>query len=81
MPSRGTGVLGVVLLLLLLVAAAVAFVWTMRVGDIGARAVWNPDRYRAARPAGSRLNDNAASGETRSTILGSVTFVTLITLR
>lgn len=37
-----TGVLGVVLLLLLLATAAVATLWTIRVGDIGARAVWNP---------------------------------------
>lgn len=32
----------VVLLLALVAAAAVAFVWVARVGDIGARAVWNP---------------------------------------
>jgi hypothetical protein len=37
------GPLGLVLLLLLLAAAAVATVWTARVGDIGARAVWNPN--------------------------------------
>ena len=37
-----TGVLGIVLLLLLLATAAVATLWTIRVGDIGARAVWNP---------------------------------------
>ena len=35
--------LGLVMLLLLLAAAAVALVWTARVGDIGARAVWNPN--------------------------------------
>jgi hypothetical protein len=39
--SRGP--LGLVMLLLLLAAAAVALVWTARVGDIGARAVWNPN--------------------------------------
>jgi hypothetical protein len=39
-PSRGP--LGVVLLVLLLVVGAAAFVWVARVGDIGARAVWNP---------------------------------------
>ncbi len=38
--SRGP--LGVVLLGLLLVVGAVALVWVIRVGDIGARAVWNP---------------------------------------
>jgi hypothetical protein len=37
-----TGALGIVLLLLLLAAAVVATLWTVRVGDIGARAVWNP---------------------------------------
>jgi hypothetical protein len=35
--------LNLVLLLLLVVAAAAAFVWTARVGDIGSRAVWNPN--------------------------------------
>jgi glucan phosphoethanolaminetransferase (alkaline phosphatase superfamily) len=39
--SRGP--LGVVLLVLLLVIGAVAFIWVARVGDIGARAVWNPN--------------------------------------
>jgi hypothetical protein len=39
-PSRRP--LGLVLLALLLATAAVALVWTVRVGDIGARAVWNP---------------------------------------
>jgi hypothetical protein len=39
--SRGP--LGVVLLGLLLVVGAVALVWVIRVGDIGARAVWNPN--------------------------------------
>ena len=34
--------LNLILLLLLLVVGAAAFVWTARVGDIGARAVWNP---------------------------------------
>jgi hypothetical protein len=38
--SRGP--LGVVLLGLLLVVGAVALVWVARVGDLGARAVWNP---------------------------------------
>jgi hypothetical protein len=38
--SRGP--LGVVLLGLLLVVGVVALVWVIRVGDIGARAVWNP---------------------------------------
>jgi hypothetical protein len=37
-----TGALGIVLLLLLLATSAVATFWTIRVGDIGARAVWNP---------------------------------------
>jgi uncharacterized membrane protein len=42
-PGRSSrGPLGPVLLLLLVVAAAVALVWTARVGDIGSRAVWNP---------------------------------------
>ena len=36
------GALGIVLLLLLLAAAVLAALWTVRVGDIGARAVWNP---------------------------------------
>ncbi len=39
--SRGP--LGVVLLVLLLTVGAVATVWVIRVGDIGARAVWNPN--------------------------------------
>jgi hypothetical protein len=39
--SRGP--LGVVLLGLLLVVGLVAMVWVIRVGDIGARAVWNPN--------------------------------------
>ena len=39
--SRGP--LGVVLLVLLLVVGAIALVWVARVGDIGARAVWNPN--------------------------------------
>lgn len=30
------------LLVLLLAAGVVAFIWTYRVGDLGARAVWNP---------------------------------------
>jgi hypothetical protein len=38
--SRGP--IGVVLLVLMLVVGAAAFVWVVRVGDIGARAVWNP---------------------------------------
>jgi hypothetical protein len=37
-----TGALGVVLVLAVLAASAVAALWTVRVGDIGARAVWNP---------------------------------------
>ena len=32
----------IVLLLLLLAAGAMAFIWVGRVGDLGARAVWNP---------------------------------------
>ena len=36
------GPLGVVLLVLLLAVGAAALVWTVRVGDIGARAVWAP---------------------------------------
>ena len=39
--SRGP--LGVVLLVLLLAVGASALVWVGRVGDIGARAVWNPN--------------------------------------
>ena len=39
--SRGP--LGVVLLILLLLVGLVALVWVARVGDIGARAVWNPN--------------------------------------
>jgi hypothetical protein len=41
----GTGqsaILRVGLPVLLVVVAAVAFVWVVRVGDLGARAVWNP---------------------------------------
>jgi hypothetical protein len=38
--SRGP--LGVVLLALLLVVGVVALIWVIRVGDLGARAVWNP---------------------------------------
>ena len=37
-----TGALGIVLILLVLAASVVAALWTVRVGDIGARAVWNP---------------------------------------
>jgi uncharacterized membrane protein len=40
-PRRGP--LGLILLVLLLAAAAAAMVWVGRVGDIGARAVWNPN--------------------------------------
>jgi uncharacterized membrane protein len=40
-PSRSP--LGLILLALLVAVAAVAFVWTARVGDIGSRAVWNPN--------------------------------------
>ncbi len=43
--SRTTGgsrPLNLILLVLLLLVAAVALVWTGRVGDIGSRAVWNP---------------------------------------
>jgi len=36
------GPLNLILLVLLLVAAAAALFWVVRVGDIGARAVWNP---------------------------------------
>jgi uncharacterized membrane protein len=39
--SRGP--LGVVLLVLLLLVGIVATIWVIRVGDIGARAVWNPN--------------------------------------
>jgi uncharacterized membrane protein len=43
-PARSSrGPLGLVLLVLLIAAAAVAFIWTARVGDIGSRAVWNPN--------------------------------------
>jgi hypothetical protein len=38
----GRRVLHLIRLVLLLLVAAAAFVWTARVGDIGARAVWNP---------------------------------------
>lgn len=41
--GAGRGPLGLVLVLLLVAAAAVALVWTARVGDIGSRAVWNPN--------------------------------------
>jgi hypothetical protein len=41
--KRSRGPLGLVLLVLLLVVGAVAFIWVARVGDIGARAVWNPN--------------------------------------
>jgi hypothetical protein len=41
--AGGRRPLNLVLLLLLVVAAAAAFVWTARVGDIGSRAVWNPN--------------------------------------
>ena len=41
-PGGGRRVLNLILLGLLLLVAVVAFVWTARVGDIGARAVWNP---------------------------------------
>jgi len=41
--TGGSRPLNLILLLLLLVVAAAAFVWTARVGDIGARAVWNPN--------------------------------------
>jgi hypothetical protein len=39
----GRGPLGLVLLVLLLAAAVAAMVWVGRVGDIAARAVWNPN--------------------------------------
>jgi hypothetical protein len=39
-PRRGP--LNLVLLMLLLIVAAAALFWVVRVGDIGARAVWNP---------------------------------------
>jgi hypothetical protein len=39
--SRGP--LGVVLLVLLLAVGAAALLWVVRVGDLGARAVWNPN--------------------------------------
>ena len=50
-----TGALGIVLLLLLLAAAVVAALWTVRVGDIGARAVWNPTWTGLFRTARARL--------------------------
>lgn len=37
--SRG---IGIILLALLLTAGSMAVVWVIRVGDLGARAVWNP---------------------------------------
>ena len=40
-PSRGP--LGLILLVLLLAVGTVALVWTARVGDLGSRAVWNPN--------------------------------------
>lgn len=42
-PTTGRRPLNIILLLLIVVVAAVALVWTGRVGDIGARAVWNPN--------------------------------------
>ena len=39
-PRRGPW--NIILLILLLAVAAAALVWVVRVGDIGARAVWNP---------------------------------------
>ena len=38
----GRRALNLILLVLLLLVAVAALVWTARVGDIGARAVWNP---------------------------------------
>jgi glucan phosphoethanolaminetransferase (alkaline phosphatase superfamily) len=45
MPVRGGGrrVLDVVLPLLLIAAGLVMSIWVVRVGDLGARAVWNPE--------------------------------------
>jgi glucan phosphoethanolaminetransferase (alkaline phosphatase superfamily) len=40
--SRPAAPVRIVLLLLLVAAGVIAFIWTARVGDIGARAVWNP---------------------------------------
>lgn len=40
--SRPGAPVRILLLLLLVAAGVVAFLWTARVGDIGARAVWNP---------------------------------------
>lgn len=40
--SGGGRLVGAVLLLALLAVAVVAAVWVVRVGDLGARAVWNP---------------------------------------
>jgi len=40
--GAGQRVLNLILLVLLLLVAVAAFVWTARVGDLGARAVWNP---------------------------------------
>jgi uncharacterized membrane protein len=41
--GSGRRPLNLILLLLLIVVAAVALVWTARVGDLGSRAAWNPN--------------------------------------
>ena len=40
--SKQPAIVRIVLPILLVAAAAVALVWIVRVGDLGAHAVWNP---------------------------------------
>ena len=40
--SQAAAIVRIVLPILLVAAAVVALVWIVRVGDLGARAVWNP---------------------------------------
>lgn len=40
--ARQPAIIRIVLPILLVVAAVVALIWIVRVGDLGARAVWNP---------------------------------------
>jgi Predicted membrane protein (DUF2231) len=41
-PARQHAIIRIVLPILLVAAALVALIWIVRVGDLGARAVWNP---------------------------------------
>lgn len=40
--TKVSGTVGLVFIVLLLAAGSVALIWVIRVGDLGARAVWNP---------------------------------------